>query len=269
MKNSLSKLQGDWESLAQLDPLGSICTDPQKDGRRWVPEEFFETGVREIQTVLNYVQSLGLSPDWKSPALDFGCGVGRLTSALSHHFDECWGVDIAPTMIELARKFHQENPRCRFLLNQADHLRSFSENTFAFIYSSIALQHMRQEYARGYLIDLVRLLKPKGILVFQVADRNSLARRIRNFIGVRRRMSRLLGRKVPPALLMEMHCIPENKIREILSAQSVRIVDVKLTNSTSPDFNGNLQFLSEAPQHGLVSKQYCVVKDKEEHAGRL
>ena len=268
--NSLRRLQEDWDHLAQLDPLGAICTDPQKDGRKWVPEEFFRTGVREIQTVLNYVQSLGLGADCKLPALDFGCGVGRLTSALSNYFDECWGVDIAPTMIELAKKFHHDNSRCKFLLNQSDHLRSFPDGTFGFIYSSIALQHMKQEYVRRYLLEFVRALKPGGILVFQVADRNSLTRRIRNFVGIRRRMNRLLGRKISPVLLMEMHYIQEHKIRELLSVQDVRIVDVKLTNSTSPDFNGNLQFLQEAPEHGLVSKQYCVVKNsKDGNADRV
>ncbi|HEY6249774.1 MAG TPA: class I SAM-dependent methyltransferase [Candidatus Angelobacter sp.] len=267
---SLRKLQNDWENLAQIDPLGSICTDPRKDGRKWVPEEFFQTGEREIQTVLNHVQSLGLSPDRKSPALDFGCGVGRLTAPLSRYFAECWGVDIAPTMIELAKEFHKNNCRCKFLLNQADHLPSFSDGNFGFIYSSIALQHMKETYVRSYLGELVRVLKPGGVLVFQVADRNSLTRRIRNLVGVRRRMKRLLGRRVPPALLMEMHCIAENKIRELLSTQNVQIVDVRLTNSTAPDFNGNLQFLHEPPEHGLVSKQYCVVKNhKDGHAGWL
>ena len=89
-------------------------------------------------------------------------------------------------------------------------------------------------------------------------------------MGVRRRMNRLLGRRVPPVLLMEMHCISENQIRGLLSRQSARIVEVKLTNSTAPDFNGNLQFLHEPPENGLVSKQYCVVKSsKDGHAGRL
>ncbi|HEY6348049.1 MAG TPA: class I SAM-dependent methyltransferase [Candidatus Angelobacter sp.] len=267
---TLRKLQQSWETLAQVDPLGSICTDPEKDGRKWAPEEFFQTGAREIQTVLSYVQSLGLSPDWKSSVLDFGCGVGRLTAALSRYFDECWGVDIAPTMIQLAREFHQANPRCKFLLNQADHLRSFSDGSFGFIYSSIALQHMKAAYIRSYLVEFVRVLKPGGILAFQVADRNALWRRIRNFAGVRRRMNRLLGRRVPPALLMEMHCISESQIREILPGPSMRIIDVKLTNSTAPDFNGNLQFLQEPPENGLVSKQYCVVKSsKDGHADRL
>lgn len=266
----LRKLQHSWEVLAQVDPLGAICTDPQKDGRKWNPEEFFQTGVREIQTVLDYVRSLGLSPDPKWPALDFGCGVGRLTAALSRHFEECRGVDIAPTMIELAKEFHKNNSRCAFLLNEQDHLRSFSDVTFGFIYSSIVLQHMQPSCALAYLLEFCRVLKPGGILVFQVADRNSLARRVRNFVGVRRRTNRLLGRSLSWAFLMEMHCIPERKIRELLSGDSVRIVDVKLTNSTASDFNGNLQFLAEPPAHGLVSKQYCVVKSgREENADRL
>jgi hypothetical protein len=32
--------------------------------------------------------------------------------------------------------------------------------------------------------------------------------------------------------------------------------------SNEQEFNGNLRFLEQEPQHGYVSKQYCVVKMK-------
>src|SRR5215471_4196541 len=120
--NSLRKLQKDWEGLAKADPFSAICTDPARSNGKWIREEFFQTGPEEIHTVLKYVHSLGLSVDHKAPALDFGCGVGRLTAALAHHFDECWGIDISPTMIQLATQFHKDNPHCKFLLNETDDL---------------------------------------------------------------------------------------------------------------------------------------------------
>ena len=258
----LRTLQEKWEDLAKADPLGAICTDPARHQGKWMAEEFFATGQQEIHTVFKYLQSLGLTPDRKAPALDFGCGVGRLTRALSAYFDECWGVDISPTMIRLAKDFHQNNSHCNFLLNQSDALLNFSTGTFGFIYSSIVFQHMRSKYVRRYLRELVRVLKPGGVFVFQIADRdcNPLLERVRNSVGFRRRWNRLLGRELPAASRVEMHCTPESKVRKRLTNENVRIVDVKLTNSTARDFNGKLQFLEEEPQRGYVSKQYCIVK---------
>ena len=45
----------------------------------------------------------GGSPAARRSALDFGCGIGRLSQALAEHFDQVYGVDISPKMIELAR----------------------------------------------------------------------------------------------------------------------------------------------------------------------
>jgi len=140
----LQELQRTWEGLAQQDPLWAICTDPAKQNKQWSSEEFFATGKNEVVVVLRCVAGLGVSIDGKTPALDFGCGVGRLTRALAEHFAECWGVDISPTMIALAKEFNRDLPRCRFLLNERDKLEGLQGNYFGFIYSSIVLQHMAE-----------------------------------------------------------------------------------------------------------------------------
>jgi len=255
---SLKKLQQNWEELAQADPLWAICSDPKKSGRNWDAREFFATGEKEIRVVLEYVQALGLQLDSSAPALDFGCGVGRLTRALSGHFSECWGVDISRTMIEKARELNQEVPNCRFRLNEAEHLDGFADGYFGFAYSSIVLQHIHPQLVRKYLSELVRVLKPGGVLVFQITDRfkAGLARRLRLKLAVRRRVRALLGDRRPEF----MHCMRETEVRRVLARQRVQIRDVVFTNSAEPDFNGNLGFLDREPGAGFVSKQYCVVK---------
>jgi hypothetical protein len=61
---------------------------------------------------------------------------------------------------------------------------------------------------------------------------------------------------------MEMHCIRESAVRQLVQASGARVVDVRLTNSAEPGFGGNLRYLTEEPQSGFVSKQYCVIKEK-------
>jgi SAM-dependent methyltransferase len=259
---SLNRIQENWEGFAQSDPLWAICTDLKRRHGRWTQEEFFATGEREISKIMEYLRSLGLAPVKTDVALDFGCGVGRLTRALSQYFDQCQGVDISATMIRLAKEFHKNNSRCTFSLNEADDLQQFPYGYFGFIYTSITLQHIPMRYVRKYLLEFIRVLKPGGMFVFQIADRDKrgILLRVEAFLGVRRHLKRLLRGTSIGALNMEMNCFPEGKIRELFSRQDVRIVDVKFTNSTERAFNGDLQFLEHEPEGGRVSKQYCVVK---------
>ena len=257
---SLRELQRNWEGLAQADPLYAICTDPRKQNRQWSKEELFATGRQEVAVVLGCIGQLGVSVDRKSPVLDFGCGVGRLTRALAEHFPECWGMDISPTMINLAREFNHDVPRCRFVLNEKDRLESCEDNYFGFIYTSIVLQHIAAKYAIQYIVELIRVLKPGGVFVFQLPDglRESAIKKLRVKLAMRARMQSLLGIARP--FSMEMHCINESKIRSLLRSSGAEVVDVRLTNSVDPSFCGNLQYLPQEPQSGYVSKQYCVVK---------
>jgi ubiquinone/menaquinone biosynthesis C-methylase UbiE len=213
--------------------------------------------------VLEYVRSLGISPDHAGAALDFGCGVGRLTRAMASHFGSCWGVDISPTMIRLAEEFNQQISNCHFCLNERDDLRAFADNNFAFVYTSIVLQHIRRTYVRRYLRELVRVLKPGGVFVFQVPDRDKapVGAKMRERVRLKRAIRHALGGKTIDALRMEMHCLPEKEVRQVMAACPVKIRDIKLTNSSTGGFNGNLLFLEREPENGYVSKMYCVVKN--------
>ena len=167
---SLKKLRDNWEFFARQDPLWAIATHPGKSHGRWDSRDFFQTGKKEISGVMAYLKSIDRFPVC-AKALDFGCGVGRLTQALADYFDEVCGVDIAPTMVTLARQYSQKESRCKFFLNESSDLRLFDNNTFDFIYSNIVLQHIELRYVKLYIEEFVRVLKPSGVLVFQIPCR--------------------------------------------------------------------------------------------------
>jgi SAM-dependent methyltransferase len=166
----IQDLQKDWDAFGRSDPLWAIITDPSKLGRRWEPEDFFAMGVQEIDALMKEVAGLGLEFP-RRRALDFGCGVGRLSQALASYFDEVHGVDVAPSMIEGAERFNRHGDRCRFHVNSVDSLALFAENYFYFIYSNITLQHIEPIYTKRYLAEFLRVLAPGGVLVFQLPHR--------------------------------------------------------------------------------------------------
>jgi SAM-dependent methyltransferase len=159
-------LQATWDALGSDDPLGVILGYPERR-HDWDADEFFATGEAEIDATLARAEPFGL-PGRRERALDFGCGVGRLTQAMCRHFERADGVDIAPSMIAAAEQLNRHGERCRYHLNEADSLAFLDSGSFDFVYSALVLQHMAPDLARSYLAELVRVLGPGGLLVFQV-----------------------------------------------------------------------------------------------------
>ena len=152
----------------------------------------------------------------------------------------------------------------RYLLNDSEELACLPDNHFAFVYSSIVLQHVAPRYIVCYLREFGRVLKPRGILVFQVPSRRRVwlgACRAR--LRLRSRLNRVFFRlglsREDLAARIEMHCLDENKVREAL-CDDCQLVDVAVTNSCEPDFNGRLRYYVTEPLTGFVSKQYVLTK---------
>jgi len=156
-----------WDQHAQRDPLWAILSDPSKVGRTWDVERFFQTGAAEIASLLYQLDSRSIAMRRRS-ALDFGCGVGRLTQALGPHFDRVLGVDVSPRMITLARKMNRFPQKVSYTANQAADLRVLDDAEFDFIVSNLVLQHLRPESTLRYLDEFFRVLTPGGVLVFQL-----------------------------------------------------------------------------------------------------
>jgi SAM-dependent methyltransferase len=163
----MHNLQDHWDRLGKLDPWESILYRSAGRAEPWNVEEFFATGEKEIDGALALLRSRKIRVNTRM-ALDFGCGAGRLTQALARRFDAVCGVDIAPSMIELANRYNRFGDRCRYVLNTVDDLSMFAAGSVDFVYSVITLQHMQPRYAKKYLAEFLRILAPGGVLMFQI-----------------------------------------------------------------------------------------------------
>lgn len=168
---ALKHVQKTYDALGAEDPLYAVLSFPEAKGNRWDPAVFFARGKAEIDAVM---AALGKRnpplPVNYGRALDFGCGVGRLTQALAEHFDAVDGVDISASMVRNARQYNQYGERCHYHVNTVDDLSLFPDSTFDFIYSNITLQHIPPEASRSYIAEFMRVLKTRGVALFQVPD---------------------------------------------------------------------------------------------------
>jgi ubiquinone/menaquinone biosynthesis C-methylase UbiE len=235
---SLDRLRKDWEAFGAADPLWAVYSDRKVKGSKWDPAEFFATGVEEIRSLMSF---LGAQPLTIVPgrALDFGCGVGRLTQPLADHFGSVCGVDIAASMLEVARTYNTKPDRCEFMLNQKPDLSLFAPDSFDFIYSNIVFQHMSPELTRRYLQEFFRVLKPGAVAVFTLPS------------TPRRTIKGWFYRWVPSAMIhvykrvrdgygatMEMHAIDRRVVEPFLQATGFAIADVSSSASAGPNWDG-------------------------------
>lgn len=228
--------------FARSDPFWAILAEDAKKGNRWNPEEFFATGRGEIAGVLAYAGDLGLTIR-RGRALDFGCGVGRLTQALADHFDNATGVDIAPTMLDQARSFNRHGTRVEYILNRRPDLSVFADGSFDFVYSNIVLQHMPARYARRYIREFLRVLAPGGIALFQVPS-EAMAASVSGWARWKFRVqSQLLGRYFHLLFrrgtpIQEMRGVPIQQVIDAVMHSGGRLCDVRLDHHAGPEWIG-------------------------------
>lgn len=221
----------DWNELAQLDPHWAILTTPGKRFGRWDSDEFFATGTAEAEAFMRRAAELGV-PNARSRALDFGCGLGRMTRALAQHFEECVGVDISEEMIRRARDANADVEGLSFVVNHASDLSRFPDASFDLVYSAIVLQHVPDRGAiESYVCEFCRVLRPGGLAVFSLPSHIPAIFRLqwrrRLYLGLRRVgvSAEVLYRRL---LLMPiaMSYIPERDIARLVESQRAQIVAV-------------------------------------------
>ncbi len=121
-----------WTGLAKKSPFWAILSQPGAEEASWDAEAFFRDGRAFAEVVALHLKSLDLDPA-RDRALDFGCGLGRLTQAMALYFDRVDGVDVALPMIEGARTYNKHGSRCQFHHNTRLDLNFLKDSSFDFV----------------------------------------------------------------------------------------------------------------------------------------
>jgi len=222
----LGELKKNWDAFGRIDPYWAILTVPGKERGGWDPEEFFKTGLREIEQVMLIIQQVGVKIK-RDKMLDFGCGIGRISQAFSLYFKEVYGVDIAPSMIEQAKRHNRFPDKCKYYLIQDATTSFFPNNMFDLIYSNLTLQHMKWWYTKHYLAEFMRILSPGGLLIFQLPSPvfpnkrwrfiHLIRRALNDAIGIFPYSTKVVYSHVSTPLIMEMYFRKEKDVLNYLS----------------------------------------------------
>lgn len=147
------------------------------------PEEAARTAEADLVDVLE-----GIDPDrlrtWR--VLEIGCGTGRLLRPLAARAREVWGVDVSEVMVTLAAERLPDLPNVRVMANDGRTLAGIPDRSVDLVCSHLVFQHVPERaVVAGYLREAVRVLRPGGLVRFQVngLGESRLWRALKSVIG--------------------------------------------------------------------------------------
>jgi SAM-dependent methyltransferase len=155
----------DWNTLGETEPFFAVLTEERflrehmSDADR---EAFWASGEADIAHIFELIDFVPKS------ALDFGCGVGRLTRALAKRMDRVAGVDAAESMLRIAR----EN------VSNATFSTTIPYERFDLIVSLIVFQHIPVRRGEALLDELLDHLDGVAAIHFTFRRPGSFLRRV-------------------------------------------------------------------------------------------
>jgi ubiquinone/menaquinone biosynthesis C-methylase UbiE len=146
-----------WDEAASVDPIHAIADSD-------TPESFEVSGQREAATAWKAL------PRSDAVVLEIGCGIGRIMQHLAGSYREVHGIDISSKMVEQGARRLAHLPNAHFHHGNGYDLEPFADESFDLVYSALVFQHMPKTIAYNYLLETKRVLRPGGLLSFQVPN---------------------------------------------------------------------------------------------------
>ena len=165
----------DWRALGTSEPYWGVISHPNYRRENLSDQhlaDFYSTGGPFMaQLVRDLERVTGARPAGR--ALDFGCGVGRLTEPMADYAREVVGYDISPGMLALAR---QRGGR-------ATYSAELPAGPFDWINSFIVFQHIPPTRGMALIENLLARLAPGGAISLHVTVWRSANREPPRFAG--------------------------------------------------------------------------------------
>ena len=165
----------EWDQLGEREPYFAVLTDERFLRDRIDIAEFYATGEADVARLF---ADIGQSFHPKS-ALDFGCGVGRLTAALRRRVPDVIGCDAAESMLRLAQA----------AVPDATFVAELPDRRFDLVCSLIVFQHIPVAAGMAIVERLLGMVDTGGVAALHFT--------LRRPGGALRRLARRVRARVP------------------------------------------------------------------------
>jgi trans-aconitate methyltransferase len=240
----------EWQRYGEVDPYFGVITHNKYHS--WsltdhAREEFFQSGEEHVERIMKALREIDprFSP---SNAVDFGCGVGRVTLPLAREAVSVLGVDVSPGMLSEAQK----NASDRAISN----VRFAHEVSggFDLLHSYIVLQHIPPRRGLRILRELLSQLEQGGMVALQVPYHwhgdawRKLASWVMRVAPITKHALNLARRRSFNYPTMMVFCYDIHSIIDIFRDVGISDMRITLDSSTGPYHSSVIIYGQRAPK---------------------
>ena len=226
MRRMLANIAREWRKFGETDPHWSVVTNEvfRADNIAASLDAFYAIGEAHLTTMLNPLRRSGVGKERYGRAMDFGCGVGRLSLPLAGVVDHVTGVDISPAHLALARERAEQVGIANVDFVAMDAIEDLDRFAgFDLIVSFIVLQHNPPPVMARLFRKLLDALAHRGCAIIQVPT---------YITGARFDVAEYLAATQPA---MEMNALPQHVVFDIVDAAGCRMLEVREDNMMGAD----------------------------------
>lgn len=162
---NLESIQQFWEQKARENPYWYVSSYGPYHQRNMA--EFWASGLsiwQDIKTRIAY------EPNKTDRVVEIGCGVGRLSRAISKEVGQIEAFDISRQMLEIAKQAELANVNFRH--SNGEDLRPLADTSADLVLAYCIFQHLPStEVLRKYLGEMARVAKPGSRCAFTLTPR--------------------------------------------------------------------------------------------------
>jgi SAM-dependent methyltransferase len=210
-----------WTRMGVDAPHWSVVTQerfrPENIGANLA--EFYEGGAWDGAVLDATLARIGRRAEEFAHAVDYGCGVGRITVHLARRFAVVTGLDISAPHLELAAAAVKEGGHANVTLQRVTAADLMPVPRCDLWFSRIVLQHDPPPIAFEVLRRTFASLAPRGVAVFQIPTWCE---------GYRFRIAEYLAWR--PGAEMELHVVPQRAVLELAHRSGLILREIREDN---------------------------------------
>ena len=154
-----------WDRHARERSLAATSSHDAAD-----TDTYWQSGERDWGLVHGLATRVGIPAH--ALAIEIGCGLGRITRQAAPQFERVIGLDISPEILKQAR-LQASAPNISYESVGGEARIPAGAGSADLVYAWTVFRHMSKELFARYLVDVHRVLKPGGSLVFEALIRGS------------------------------------------------------------------------------------------------